>query len=134
MKTTSYAENVIALERAHRLGAHEAVFANTRAELCEGTGSNVFVVLDGVVVTPPLRSGCLAGVTRELVLEVSDAVEADVPIELFRAASEAFLTSTTRHVQPILAIDGRVLAGANGPSTQACATAFAELRAAGNEP
>ena len=50
LKTTSYAENVVALAYAKERGAIEAVFANTRGELCEGTGTNVFVVRDGVVV------------------------------------------------------------------------------------
>ena len=69
LKTTSYAENVIALAHAKERGALEAVFGNTRGELCEATGSNVFVVVDGVLRTPPLDSGCLAGITRELLLE-----------------------------------------------------------------
>ncbi len=61
LKTTSYAENVVALARAHEAGATEAMFANTRGELCEGTGTNVFVGVDGLLVTPPLDSGCLDG-------------------------------------------------------------------------
>ncbi|HEV7171481.1 aminotransferase class IV, partial [Pedococcus sp.] len=69
LKTTSYAENVVALAYAKARGAIEAIFANTRDELCEGTGSNIFVVQDGVVLTPPLDSGCLAGITREVTLE-----------------------------------------------------------------
>ena len=64
LKTTSYAEKVIALTHAKARGAAEAVFANTRGELCEGTGSNVFVVLDGDCSPPPLASGCLAGDPR----------------------------------------------------------------------
>ena len=69
LKTTSYAENVVALAHAKERGGIEAVFANTRGELCEGTGTNVFVVVDGELLTPPLESGCLAGITRELTLE-----------------------------------------------------------------
>ena len=61
LKTTSYAENVRALEAAHQRGASEALLANTQGRLCEGTGTNVFLVVDGVLVTPPLSSGCLAG-------------------------------------------------------------------------
>ena len=53
LKTTSYADNVVALAYAKERGAVEAIFANTRGELCEGTGSNIFVVVDGVLVTPP---------------------------------------------------------------------------------
>ncbi len=81
LKTISYAENVRALAYAHERGAGEAIFANTRDELCEATGSNVFVVRDGVVRTPPGSSGCLLGVTRALVLELAAAsgIAADEP-------------------------------------------------------
>src|SRR6478735_6333060 len=69
LKTTSYAENVVALAEAQRRGATEAVFANLAGHLCEGTGSNVFYVVDGELRTPTLAAGCLAGITRHLVLE-----------------------------------------------------------------
>ena len=61
LKTTSYADNVIAFEYAEARGGDEAVFANTQDNLCEGTGTNVFVVIDDRLVTPPLTAGCLAG-------------------------------------------------------------------------
>jgi branched-chain amino acid aminotransferase len=80
LKTTSYADNVVALAHAKAHGGSEAVLANTAGMLCEGTGSNVFVVLAGELVTPPLTSGCLAGVTRALVLEWTGAIERDVPL------------------------------------------------------
>ncbi len=67
-KTTSYAENVVALAEAHRQGASEAILANTVGALAEGTGSNVFLVVDGELCTPSLATGCLAGITRALVL------------------------------------------------------------------
>jgi len=54
IKTTSYAENALALADAHRQGATEAIFGNTRGNLCEGSGTNVFVVINGQLVTPPL--------------------------------------------------------------------------------
>ena len=62
LKTISYADNVIAHRYAHAQGADEAVFANTRGQLCEGTGTNVVLAVDGRLVTPTLSSGCLAGV------------------------------------------------------------------------
>ena len=68
-------------------------------DLCEGTGSNVFCVFDGVVVTPPLSAGCLAGITRELVIEWYDVHERDIPMAELGDADEVFLTSTTRDVQ-----------------------------------
>ena len=147
LKTTSYGENVVALARAKAHGAGEAIFANTVGSLCEGTGSNVFLVLDGELITPPLSSGCLAGVTRALVLEVTDAVERDVPVGALAEAEEAFLSSTTREVQPIRAVitertvthptldaPTTVLPPAPGPRTIAAAEAFSALVARDLDP
>jgi branched-chain amino acid aminotransferase len=118
LKTTSYGENVVALAEAHRHGAGEAVFANTRGHLCEGTGTNVFYVVDGELRTPTLASGCLAGVTRALVLEWYGGVEVDEPIEVVaERASEVFLTSTLRDAQAVVAWNGRDLPF--GPVTRA---------------
>lgn len=126
-KCTSYAENVVALAAAHRQGAAEALFANTSGSLCEGTGTNVFVGLGGRLLTPPLSAGPLAGVTRELVLEITDAVEEDVPMSVLADADEVFLTSSTRDVQPVSTIDGRPLRSAPGLLTREAAARFAEL-------
>jgi branched-chain amino acid aminotransferase len=131
LKTTSYAENVIALADAHRRGASEAVFANTRGVLCEGTGSNIFYVLDGQVVTPTLSSGCLAGVTRALVIQWCDVVESDGPMEVLQQADEVFLAGTTRDVQPVHRVDERDLRAA-GRLTRQVVETFAR-RAAENE-
>ena len=128
-KTTSYADNVVALAEAHRRGAAEAIFANTRGELCEGTGSNVFVGLGGRLYTPPLSSGCLAGITRELLLEWTDAVEETLSIGALASADEAFLASSTRDVQPIRAVDGVQLPAVPGPLTQRAAAEFAKRSA-----
>lgn len=149
LKTTSYAENVVALAWAHERDAGEAVLANTLDQLCEGTGTNVFLVLgdpdssadptdsrnsggsrdSALVVTPPLSSGCLAGVTRALVIEIGGdrVVERAVAASALGAATEAFLTSTTRAVQPIRLVDGRPLPQCPGPRTRELAQAFAHL-------
>jgi branched-chain amino acid aminotransferase len=118
VKSTSYAENVVALAHARERGATEALFGNNAGNLCEGTGSNVFVVIDDELSTPPLSSGCLAGINRELLLEVlGDVAERDVPMTDFERATEVFLTSTVREVQPVRAIGGRPLAECPGPHT-----------------
>ncbi|MFD7260816.1 aminotransferase class IV [Streptomyces sp. NPDC059874] len=117
LKTTSYAENVVALAAAHRSGASEALLANTLGRLCEGTGSNVFVVLDGQLHTPPVASGCLAGITRALVVEWAGAKETDLPFEALEQAEEIFLTSSLRDVQAVVRIDARELAPTPGPVT-----------------
>jgi len=127
VKTTSYGENVVALAYAAERGAGEALFANLAGNLCEGTGSNVFVGIGGRLVTPPLASGCLAGVTRDLVMEVVAVAEEDLPMSALGAVEEAFLTSSTREVQPIRAIDGLPLPAAPGPFTTEAATAFKAL-------
>lgn len=126
LKTTSYAENVVALAHARALGADEAVLANTMGDLCEGTGSNLFYVVDGELRTPTLASGCLAGVTRALVLEWCGGREVDAPLEeVRRSADEVFLVSTTRDVQPVLGWDDRTW-DEPGPVTRAAAATWAE--------
>ena len=134
LKTTSYAENALALAAAHRQGCTEALFRNMAGHLCEGTGTNVFLVVDDVLVTPPLSSGCLAGVTRDLLLGLVDVVERDVALDEIKVASEAFLSSATRDVSPIAAVDDHDLPTAPGPVTTAVAAAFADLVARTPDP
>jgi len=118
LKTTSYAENVVALAAAHRAAASEALMPNTAGALCEGTGSNVFYVVDGELRTPTLASGCLAGVTRDLVLAWYGGTEVDEPISVLADAEEVFLTSSTRDIHPVHRVDERDLV-APGPVTRA---------------
>lgn len=134
LKTTSYAENVVALARAHQHGASEALFANTVGQLCEGTGSNVFVVLDGELHTPPVSSGCLAGITRALTVEWTGARETDLPMDILDRAEEIFLTSTLRDVQAVVRVDGRELPAAPGPVTAKAMRVFEERAAADRDP
>ncbi|MFE3327197.1 aminotransferase class IV [Streptomyces sp. NPDC059176] len=134
LKTTSYAENVVALARAREHGASEALFGNTVGQLCEGTGSNVFVVLDGELHTPPVTSGCLAGITRALVVEWAGARETDLPLDALERAEEVFLTSTLRDVQAVRRVDGRLLPDAPGPVTAKAMRIFEERSAADPDP
>ncbi|MFJ6938247.1 aminotransferase class IV [Streptomyces sp. NPDC101132] len=134
LKTTSYAENVVALAKAHEAGASEALFANTVGQLCEGTGSNVFVVLDGELHTPPVPSGCLAGITRALAVEWTGAHETDLPFDVLERADEIFLTSTLRDVQGVHRVDGRELAAAPGPVTAKAMRIFDERAAQDTDP
>jgi branched-chain amino acid aminotransferase len=139
LKTISYAENVRALAYAHDHDATEAIFLNTRGELCEATGSNVFTVAEGVVRTPPGDSGCLLGVTRALVLELCTELriptdESALPPDAVATADEAFLTSSTREVQPISGVDGVTLPAAPGPLAERLAAAFTDLIARDSDP
>jgi branched-chain amino acid aminotransferase len=130
LKTTSYAENVVALAYAKERGAIEAVFANTRGELCECTGSNIFVVVGGAILTPPLDSGCLAGITREVTIEWCredglEVREEAMPLEVLREADEVFITSSTKDVLAVHGVDDRPLEP--GPVTARAAALFARL-------
>jgi branched-chain amino acid aminotransferase len=134
LKTTSYGENVRALAYAVEHGGSEAIFPNTAGNLCEGTGTNVFVVSDGKLLTPPLSAGCLAGVTRALVIEWAGAAEQDLPLAALAGADEAFLTGTTRDVQPISGVDAQALPAAPGPITKKAAEVFAMRAAESPDP
>lgn len=133
LKTTSYADNVIALAHAKAKGASEAIFGNNRDELCEATGSNIFVVVDGVVRTPALSSAPLAGITRELTIEWARAagievVEEALPMSVLETCDEVFLTGTTRDVHPVHRVDDRELP-APGPVTTRVQQAWAAASA-----
>ena len=132
-KTTSYAENVVALAYAKQRGAAEALFLDTRGYLCEGTGSNVFVVVGGRILTPALSTGCLAGVTRALVVEWSGAEEAELLPTVLDEADEVFITSSTRDVQAVNAVDARTYVSP-GPVTARVAETFARRSAEDVDP
>ena len=128
-KTTAYLDNLLAFDFARAHGATDALFLNTRGEVCEGSRTNIFAVCGGRLVTPPLSAGCLAGVTRALVLEYGGAVETTIDLAMLAKASEAFLTSTLRGAQPIAAIDGTKLGDAVRPHSSRIAQILAELSA-----
>lgn len=106
LKTTSYAENVYALDAAKSQGFSEAIYCDTLGRLCEGTGSNIFLVKDEQIFTPSEASGLLRGITRDIVIEWAHeagfvVVERDVdPSELWDA-DEVFITSSTRDIHPV---------------------------------
>ena len=134
IKTTSYAETVLARDMARQRGASEGIFADTQGRVSEGTGSNIFWSDGGRLHTPPLDTGCLAGVTRELIMENLDVAETHLPLEDLPLVPEAFLASSTRVVQSIARIDGTDLPLVNGALTAAAATAMADLMATNIDP
>jgi branched-chain amino acid aminotransferase len=107
-KMLSWSFNLVYLERAQARGFDEVVMLNERGEVSECTSANIFAVLDGRVVTPPLSSGCLPGVTRGLLLEEIEPSAEERPLRLadLEAASEIFITSSTRDVLPVSAVGG----------------------------
>ena len=124
IKSNNLLNNVLAMQEALRRGpSFEAIMRNFRGELSECSQSNLFLVKDGTVRTPALDTGLLAGITREFVEEV--AVETGIPTadvvlrddDLF-GADEAFLTSTSKEIVPIVRVDDRVIgSGRPGPVT-----------------
>ena len=139
LKTTSYGENVIALAQAHSVGAKEAIFGNVSGNLCEGTGSNIFVSYQGKIITPPLSSGCLAGVTRSLVIDICErlqisVLEENIKIDFLENVEFAFLTSTLREVQPIETINGIKLPVVLNSTVQNIKDEFKSLIAENSDP
>jgi branched-chain amino acid aminotransferase len=125
IKSNNLLNNALAMQEAFRRGAFEGIMRNYRGELAECTQSNLFVVHAGTALTPPIDAGLLPGITREFLFEVGDALH--IPVreavlrddDLFRA-DEAFLTSTTREIVPIVRVDDRTIgSGVPGPVARA---------------
>ena len=137
IKSNNLLNNALASQEAYRRGAFEGVMRNYRGELAECTTANLFIVKDGVALTPPIDAGLLAGITREFLFEVGPANGIDVQERVLRdedlfEADEAFLTSTTRELVPITTVDDRTIgSGKPGPITDALLAAF--RKAARNE-
>jgi len=132
IKSCNLLNNILAVREAQARGAAEALLLNHAGDVAEGASTNVFVVRSGAVVTPPLDAGILAGITRDVVLALAPrlglvAREERLSVPDLRGADEAFLTSTTRELAPVRAIDGRpVGSGKPGPTTLRLLAAFRE--------
>jgi len=112
VKYTSWAQNLTWYERAHEQGLDEVVLLNERGEVSECTSANLFVAQGGKVFTPPLASGCLPGVTRAVLIEeIRGVTEKTLMPEDLESAEEVFITSTTRELLPVVAIEGLSLKG-----------------------
>jgi branched-chain amino acid aminotransferase len=130
IKSNNLLNNALAMQQAYREGAFEALMKNHRGELCECAQSNIFFVRDGVLLTPPVDAGLLVGVTRGFVLELAAAsgrpVEQRVLFEEDLASmQEAFLTSTTREIVPVVRIGTHAIGdGRPGAVTRQLMDAF----------
>lgn len=130
IKSSNLLNNVLALREAQKGGAEEALLLNQRGEIAEGASTNVFVVRGGAVITPVLETGILAGITREVVLELAHGLAVPAREQVIRpedltGADEAFLTSTTREITPIRTVDGRPVGPRQpGPITTRLLEAF----------
>jgi branched-chain amino acid aminotransferase len=130
IKSNNLMNSALAMQEALRHGAFEGVMRNYRGELTECTTANLFIVKDGVALTPPLDAGLLPGITREFVFDVGSQVgvavrEAVLHDEDLYGADEAFLTSTTREAVPITTVGDRTIGtGTPGPVTRKLLEAF----------
>ena len=130
IKSNNLLNNALAMQEAVRRGAFEGIMRNYRGELAECTTSNLFIVRNGAALTPPLDAGLLPGITRELLFEIGaerriEIREAVLLDEDLFGADEAFLTSTTREIVPIVRVDDRRIGtGRPGPVTSALLEAF----------
>jgi branched-chain amino acid aminotransferase len=130
IKSNNLMNSALAMQEAFRHGGFEGVMRNYRGELAECTTSNLFVIKNGAALTPPLDAGLLPGITREFVFEIG--AERNIPVreailqddDLF-GADEAFLTSTTREIVPIVSVgDRRIGSGTPGAVTRALMDGF----------
>ena len=124
IKSNNLLNNALAMQEALRRGGTEAIMRNYRGELAECTQSNLFIVKNGAVLTPPLDAGLLPGITRQFVMEVARDIGIETREQTLReddlfGAAEAFLTSTTKEVVPIVQVDDkRIGAGVPGATTK----------------
>ena len=124
IKSNNLLNNALAMQEAHRRGGEEGLMCNYRGEISECSQSNFFMVRGGVALTPKSAAGLLEGVTRAFLFEVGKDVGVEVRDEVLypkdlETADEAFITSTTRELSPVVRIDDRVIgSGKPGPVTR----------------
>jgi branched-chain amino acid aminotransferase len=139
-KTLNYLNNILAKQQASYAGVDEAIMLDWRGFVSEGTGDNLFVLRSDVLLTPPLHSSVLGGITRQVVLEIAaalgiDAEERELTLHDLYNADEAFLVSTSLEIQPLIEIDGRVIGdGGEGRSTKLIRKRFNELKGSEGTP
>ncbi len=130
IKSGNLLNNILGAHQAEERGFDEGIMLNPAGLVAEGTMTNIFMVRQGHIATPPLDAGILPGITRGFALELAAAAgipcrEASFGPEELRAADEAFLTGTTRGIQPIIAVDDVTLSdGVAGPVTRQMIEAF----------
>ena len=130
IKSNNLLNNALCMQQAMRKGGVEGVFRNYKGELSECSQSNLFIVKNGVVRTPPLDAGLLAGITRGFVFEIGAAEGVKVEEARLRdddlfGADEAFFTSTTKELMPVVEVDDRTIgSGRPGPITQTLLAAY----------
>jgi branched-chain amino acid aminotransferase len=113
IKSLNYLDNILARREAADRGADDAVLLNTQGRVAETTIANLFAVIDGLVVTPPVAEGALPGIARHLVLEAQEVFERPLLVQELYRAEEIVLTNSLG-VRPVVAVDGLALGGRDG--------------------
>lgn len=133
IKSLNYLNNILAKIEVVRAGAHEGLMLNHLGHIAEATGDNVFVVRDGLLKTPPAHSGILEGITRQVVIELTQEMELPFREDMLTlyevyTADECFLTGTAAEIVPVARCDGRVIGdGKPGPITKRLMERFKEV-------
>jgi branched-chain amino acid aminotransferase len=140
IKSNNLLNNILAMQQALKRGGFEALMRNYRGEIVEGSQSNFFLVRRGEIVTPPLEAGLLAGITRAFVFDLGKECgiavrEAHVFEDDLPQAAEAFLSSTTKEIVPVVRVDDYLIgSGTPGPIVGALSDAFRRHAAALERP
>jgi 4-amino-4-deoxychorismate lyase len=108
LKTLNCADNILARRAAAKAGYDEAVFLNSRGEICEGSSTNIFFAAEGEIVTPPLSCGLLDGILRQYVMRIRPVRERVVTPEMVPEFQEIFVTNSLLGIMPVREFDGRV--------------------------
>src|SRR5690606_37391019 len=130
IKSNNLLNNALAMQEAYRRGGEEGLMCNYRGEIAECAQSNFFLVRGGAALTPPASAGLLEGVTRGFLFEIGRDIGVEVREETLRpadldTADEAFITSTTRELSPVVRVDDRIVgSGKPGPVTRALIDAY----------
>lgn len=115
LKTLNYLDNILARQEALNVGAHDALLQNTVGAVVEATTANLFVAIDGQILTPPIKDGALPGVMRADVIQATGAVEQTLAPHAFAQISEAFLTNSLG-IAPLIQVGDQVIGnGEPGP-------------------
>ncbi|PWR73113.1 branched-chain-amino-acid transaminase [Methanospirillum stamsii] len=129
VKSLNYLNNIMAKIEANYKGGDEAIFFDTNGYVCEGSGDNIFVIKNGVIITPPTLNN-LRGITRMVALEIANSLgitvlERNMGYYDLYSADEVFVTGTAAEIAPITWIDGRDIGtGKPGPITRQCMEQF----------
>ncbi len=124
IKSGNYLNNVLAISEAKNKGAFDAIMLNAKGQITEATTSNIWIVKDNILFTPPIETGLLGGITRKSLIEIARdhgyvVKEENFNADQLKAADECFLTSTTKMIVPITKIDNEFIAnGQPGTTTQ----------------